>query len=367
MSKIKNKIGQKIGNFLVLSFNRRENKKTYWNVLCDCGRESVIYFQKRPSKFCKYCYTQYGQKSNNYKGFEDISLTFFTSLKNQARERNKEFNLTIDYLWDLFIKQNRRCAYTQKLLYFNEFKKYKRGNASLDRIDSSIGYVEGNVQWVEKRVNTAKHILKDMEFNDLCSSVHFFHRYKEIQQKPISHRFSEKIFGLIEFEPELYKDSRGINWESYNTITHFPHLVQIPGFDFSTEFIYDSVSSSKQNVLRGMHGDNLNFKLVSCIDGEIQLFVIDVRKNSPTRGNWEEFIINNSNKKQLLVPKGCVNGHLCVSNTCLFYYKLTHSYVKPEEQIVIKWNDPQFNLPWRTKFPILSKRDEIGPFFEFKR
>ena len=85
--------------------------------------------------------------------------------------------------------------------------------------------------------------------------------------------------------------------------------------------------------------------------------IVDLRKNSSTYKKKNIFYINDKNKLQVLIPPNCVNGHLCLSDTCLFSYKLTEDYVSIDEQISVKWDDKEFDIFWPIKTPILSQRD----------
>jgi dTDP-4-dehydrorhamnose 3,5-epimerase len=160
-----------------------------------------------------------------------------------------------------------------------------------------------------------------------------------------------KITGLVTFEPESYYDYRGENVETFNQEV-YERFVPEP-------FVVDSVSRSMKGVLRGFHGDKFAWKLIQCLYGSVHFVVIDVRPESPTKTYVQTFNLNDKNRLQVLVPAGCVNAHLCVSNECLFHYKLTHGYVKPEDQLHIKWNDPQFDIYWPIDNPILSQRDSV--------
>jgi dTDP-4-dehydrorhamnose 3,5-epimerase len=162
---------------------------------------------------------------------------------------------------------------------------------------------------------------------------------------PLIIDYSFKIKGLKHYEYSYFSDGRGINAEGWRT--EYEKLLTWP---------VESASVSKKDVLRGFHGDADNHKLIQCVYGQIQFFVIDTRKDSPTFGNIAEFYLN-ALKDHILVPAGCVNAHLCLSDYCAFTYKLSQGYVNPEKQIHVKWNDPTYNIPWRNKEPILSKRD----------
>ena len=106
-----------------------------------------------------------------------------------------------------------------------------------------------------------------------------------------------------------------------------------------------------------MHADNFNFKLVSCIYGEVFFVIIDIRIYSPTFNNVEYFNLNGENFIQILIPKGCAIGYQCLSDKCGFNYKFSQSYTPIDEQIQIKYNDPKYNIPWPLSNPILSERD----------
>lgn len=158
----------------------------------------------------------------------------------------------------------------------------------------------------------------------------------------------EKIEGLVVIKPEIFYDFRGENMEIFGK--GYYNLTP-------TEFVVDSISRSTRGVLRGFHGDRHAWKLIQCLYGSVYFVVIDVRPESSTRNVVKSFNLNDKNRLQVLVPAGCVNAHLCISDECLFSYKLTYGYVKPEEQIHIKWNDPVYNVFWPIKTPILSQRD----------
>lgn len=169
---------------------------------------------------------------------------------------------------------------------------------------------------------------------------------------------TSKIKDLFILKIDGFSDFRGENFEGFNCDSY--QQIFNSNERWITEknsFVVDSYSKSSRGVLRGFHGDLLTWKLIDCLYGSIHFVVIDVRKDSPTFGVHQSFNLNEYNKLQVLVPNGCVNAHLCVSDHCLFHYKLTHSYVPQDKQIHIKWNDPKFNVFWPIKNPILSERD----------
>jgi dTDP-4-dehydrorhamnose 3,5-epimerase len=163
---------------------------------------------------------------------------------------------------------------------------------------------------------------------------------------------STTINDLIVIQPDSFYDHRGENFETYNEENYSKM------FKSDLKFVIDSFSNSTKNVLRGFHGDTDNWKLIDVLKGNVYFVVIDVRSNSSTYKNIQYFQLNDKNRYQVLVPAGCVNAHLVTSDECIFHYKLTKSYVSIEKQIHIKWNDPEYNVFWPIKDPILSKRDK---------
>jgi len=156
-----------------------------------------------------------------------------------------------------------------------------------------------------------------------------------------------EIEGVNLIKPIVYEDFRGTNFESYNASNYY----KIPN-----KFVVDSISTSRKHVLRGIHGDYKTTKLVSCLYGTIYMVVLDLRYESETYNQWQSFTLSDRNKHQLLIPPGCGNAHLVMSDECVFSYKLDQYYDR-ESQFTIKWNDPMYAIPWPIKNPILSERD----------
>lgn len=126
------------------------------------------------------------------------------------------------------------------------------------------------------------------------------------------------------------------------------------------EFNHDKVSISRKNVLRGLHGDNKSWKLVSCLAGEIYLVVVDNRKSSDTYLWWDSIVLTAKNRKQVLIPPNFANGHLILSDEATFFYKWSYPgrYPDVNDQFTLKWNDPDLKINWPISNPILSKRDK---------
>lgn len=120
----------------------------------------------------KYGFNSASSSRRNLVG--DISESEFRRIQIGAKKRNLEFSITIEYIWELFIKQNRKCALSGQEIYFGKNRKDERhGNktASLDRINNKIGYIEGNVQWIHKDINFMKHAYEQEYFIKICEMV----------------------------------------------------------------------------------------------------------------------------------------------------------------------------------------------------
>lgn len=155
---------------------------------------------------------------------------------------------------------------------------------------------------------------------------------------------------LIIDPPTNFIDFRGSYIELYNDRLYKKHGI-------TQDFIQDDISTSKQNILRGIHGDHSTFKLVSCLYGEFYLVVVNNNPNSQQYKKWQSFNLSDKNRKQVLIPPMFGNGHLILSDTAIFHYKQTTEYNR-KDQFTIIWNDPEYNIEWPLKNPILSKRDK---------
>ncbi|MFC1574230.1 dTDP-4-dehydrorhamnose 3,5-epimerase [Candidatus Latescibacterota bacterium] len=123
------------------------------------------------------------------------------------------------------------------------------------------------------------------------------------------------------------------------------------------KFIQDDISVSTKHVLRGIHGDQETWKLISCLHGKFYLVVVNWDETSPQYGHWESFELSETNRQQVLVPPKFGNGHLVLSDTTIFHYKQSSQYNRAG-QFTLLWNDPNLNVWWPVKNPILSRRDE---------
>jgi len=155
---------------------------------------------------------------------------------------------------------------------------------------------------------------------------------------------------LIIKPPTIFRDFRGKYIETYNNIIYKSNSIKI-------NFIQDDISVSKKNVLRGIHGDNKTWKLVSCLYGSFYLVVLNYDKKSKNFGNYISIVLSDQNNLQVLIPPKHGNGHLVLSKQAIFHYKQNTLYER-KSQFTIKWNDPNFKIKWPIKNPILSKRDK---------
>ncbi len=165
-----------------------------------------------------------------------------------------------------------------------------------------------------------------------------------------------KLHGVMRFKPDVFEDHRGQYIEIYNEKTFSVHGVNI-------RFIEDDISISTIHVLRGIHGDDKTWKLISCLYGKFYLVVVNCDKTSPDFGKWESFVLSETNRHQVLVPPKYGNGHLVLSERAIFHYK-QNTYYNPDGQFTYRWNDERFKIWWPVRNPILSRRDEAGRFIE---
>lgn len=155
--------------------------------------------------------------------------------------------------------------------------------------------------------------------------------------------------GVEVYQSTFSEDSRGQIWTSWKF------------HEYPVTFNHDKFSISKKNVLRGLHGDDKTWKLISCVYGEFYLVFVDCRKDSPTYMKWDSITLSSTNHYQVLLPPMFANGHLVLSDECVFHYKLSYDgeYNDVENQFVIKWNDEKLNIKWPVNNPILYGRDNV--------
>lgn len=164
------------GNWTVMSFSRRIRSMQLWNCKCKCGIEKEVVAStliNGHSIGCRSCsqYTNRGSNHPNWKGGKFIPGYILKNYKHNAKRRDIYFNLTVIDLEDQWNKQVGRCRFTNTILTLPKTNADRNFNASLDRIDSSVGYILGNIQWVLKEINIMKMDLPEQRFIELCKLV----------------------------------------------------------------------------------------------------------------------------------------------------------------------------------------------------
>ena len=173
---------------------------------------------------------------------------------------------------------------------------------------------------------------------------------------------SLNIPDVLIIEPKLFKDDRGVFFESFN-LEAFRDATKL-----NVEFVQENHSISHKNVLRGLHYQMPPYaqgKLVRVIQGEVFDVVVDIRRSSPTFGQYVSHILSAENKKQMWIPEGFAHGFLTLSQTSEFFYKTTAAYSAKNEECII-WNDDFLKIPWPFNVPVnISSKDSLGkPFRE---
>lgn len=165
---------------------------------------------------------------------------------------------------------------------------------------------------------------------------------------------SKVIPDVLIIRPSVNWDLRGNIYTSYNAELYKEFLPQ------GVDFIHDKFALSKYNVLRGLHGDNKTWKLVSCVYGELYEVVVDLREGSPTYKKWDAFNLNSEDYTQVLIPPDFVNGYYVKTPQAVFHYKLAYTgeYIDALEQLTLRWDDPELGIKWPCTEPILQARDE---------
>jgi len=162
--------------------------------------------------------------------------------------------------------------------------------------------------------------------------------------------YKTKLDGVLLIEPpSIFHDFRGTYVETYNE-------EQYKEAGINVDFIQDDISVSWKNVLRGIHGDAVTWKLVSCYYGKFYMVVVNWNEASSQFGEWVSFELSDENRLQVLIPPNFGSGHVVLSDMAIFHYKQS-TYYDRTRQFTILWNDPKLNIQWPVSNPILSERD----------
>lgn len=166
--------GQIFGELKVISKGQTDKLgAAHWLCQCSCGNKLEVRSNNLRTGHTKSCgdktYHQICDKHPHFKGFGKLGLHYFNQVRKAARLRNIDFNITIEDAWNLFVKQNGKCALSNIEIEIPRSKK--RSSASIDRIDSSKDYSIENIQWVHKTVNKMKMALPQEIFVDFCRKI----------------------------------------------------------------------------------------------------------------------------------------------------------------------------------------------------
>ncbi len=170
-----------------------------------------------------------------------------------------------------------------------------------------------------------------------------------------------KIKGVWVIEPKVHNDPRGYFMEAYKQAEFEKHIGPV-------HFVQDNESKSTFGVLRGLHYQLPPFaqsKLVRVIKGRVLDVAVDIRKDSPTFGQYVGVELSEENKKQLFVPRGMAHGFLVLSEEAIFSYKVDNPYA-PQHERGIRFNDPALGIDWGVAAEqlLLSEKDRIAPLLE---
>ncbi|HMP72546.1 MAG TPA: dTDP-4-dehydrorhamnose 3,5-epimerase [Kiritimatiellia bacterium] len=161
------------------------------------------------------------------------------------------------------------------------------------------------------------------------------------------------IAGVVIVDPAAFPDNRGFFTETFHQAKYVD--AGIPG-----SFVQDNYSHSNRHVLRGLHYQKTRpqGKLVYVVQGEVWDVIVDMRKGSPTFGQWEGVTLTGPNRRQVYVPEGCAHGFVVLSETADVMYKCTALYAPQDEQGLI-WNDPGLGITWPVADPVVSAKDQV--------
>ena len=165
-----------------------------------------------------------------------------------------------------------------------------------------------------------------------------------------------KINGLKLIKSKIYKDKRGFLREVYKNKI------------LKDKFIFDVMSYSKRNVLRGLHiqVQKSQAKVITVTHGKILDVVVDLRKKSKTFGNYFSIVISQDSEFSFYIPKGFAHGFLCLSKNCTVNYRCSQ-YRHKKSETTLKWNDKNVGIKWPIKKPILSIKDQNGKNLSYFR
>ena len=208
MTQTLNLENKRFGNLVAIerSPNRNKKKEVAWLCQCDCGNKKIITRDSLTSgntTTCGCSHRKRRKRHHFWKGYGEISGKYWYSVKRVAKKRGYEFDITIEHAWDIYLSQNRKCALSNFDIQFAESAKDEEiggQTASLDRIDSTQGYVKDNIQWVHKDINALKKSFSEQHLYTICQSI--------------VHKKKDEIFNL----DEIQNCKRSHLWKGYKEI-----------------------------------------------------------------------------------------------------------------------------------------------------
>jgi len=169
-------------------------------------------------------------------------------------------------------------------------------------------------------------------------------------------RLIDTHFGCVKvFEVDIFKDNRGYFFESFKA-SNFAK------FGITTNFVQDNISHSVKNTIRGLHLQLPPFgqaKLCQVLSGVVKDVFVDLRKDSPTWGEYAEVELSETNRRMLYLPEGFAHGFEVLSERALFHYKCSREYT-PESERILSVFDNNLKIKWRSANPIISSKDGKG-------
>jgi dTDP-4-dehydrorhamnose 3,5-epimerase len=168
-------------------------------------------------------------------------------------------------------------------------------------------------------------------------------------------RLPTRLDGVVLLEPSVHGDERGFFLETFSREAWAEHGVD-------AEFVQHNHSRSAKGTLRGLHFQTApgQAKLLRCARGAIFDVVVDLRRDSPTHGQWEGHLLDDERHRQLFVPVGFAHGFVVLSDVADVNY-LVSSYYDPVTEAGIAWDDPDVGVEWGVEDPLLSERDRTAP------
>lgn len=171
----------------------------------------------------------------------------------------------------------------------------------------------------------------------------------------------EPLPGLLVIKPRVFEDERGYFLETWQQVRY-------KELGIKENFVQDNWSRSTKGVLRGLHyqKEHPQGKLVSVRRGSVYDVAVDIRKGSSTFGQWHGEELSDENHLQMYVPPGYAHGFCVLSELADFVYKCT-DYYHPTDEVGIRFDDPRLEINWLVKNPIVSKKDKILPYLNWKQ